>query len=101
MQPAKNNMATASMVMGIVSIVLSCCCFLGVIFAALGLIFACLSKVDEFFTGQAKAGLITSIVGLILSFVFMIVWIIFLASDGFPMAGGLSEFQILLAGGVL
>lgn len=101
MQPVKNNMATASMVMGILSLVLSCCCFLGIIFASLGLIFGCLSKVDETFAGTAKAGLITSVIGIILSVIFMIFWIFLIGSDGFDLARAGMEFRALVSGGAL
>ena len=43
----KNDMAAASMVLGIVSIVLSCCCFLGMMLGSLAVILAALSRVDE------------------------------------------------------
>ena len=42
-----NKMALASMIAGILSIVLSCCCGLGMIAGGLAVIFAGLSRVDE------------------------------------------------------
>ena len=66
MEQQTNNLALASLILGIASIVLSCCCFIGVIPAGLAIIFACLSRVEEQFTGRAKTGLITGIIGLVL-----------------------------------
>jgi len=67
-QPLKNkqnNMALASLIMGIIGIVTSCCCFGGLIFGSLGIVFALLSKTQDRFEGNAVAGLITSIIGLV------------------------------------
>lgn len=101
MQSQKNNMATASLVMGILSIVLSCCCFIGLMFSSLGILFACLSKVNETFEGHAKAGLITSIVGLVISIVLMIGWMVFINANAFEPSSSLYGFQIMIQGGML
>ena len=69
-QPLKNkqnNMALASLIMGIIGIVTSCCCFGGLIFGSLGIVFALLSKTQDRFEGNALAGLITSIIGLVVT----------------------------------
>lgn len=79
-QPLKNkqnNMALASMIMGIIGIVTSCCCFGGLIFGSLGIVFALLSKTQDRFEGNAVAGLITSIIGLVFT---AIVFILFVGS---------------------
>ncbi len=79
-QPLKNqqnNMALASLIMGIIGIVTSCCCFGGLIFGSLGIVFALLSKTQERFEGNAVAGLITSIIGLVFT---AIVFILFVGS---------------------
>lgn len=79
-QPLKtkqNNMALASLIMGIIGIVTSCCCFGGLIFGSLGIVFALLSKTQDRFEGNALAGLITSIIGLVFT---AIVFILFVAS---------------------
>lgn len=70
----KNNMALASMILGIVSIVSVCCCFFGIIFGGLAVIFAALSRVDKKLTTQAAIGLGTGIAGMILGVVSLIVW---------------------------
>ncbi|MBT9776311.1 hypothetical protein GPL15_07330 [Clostridium sp. MCC353] len=101
MQPQKNNMATASLVMGILSIILSCCCFIGIMFASLGLLFACLSRVNETFEGYAKAGLVTSIIGLVLSAILIVVWIVFAAMGSTDLSSSIYGFQIMIPGGML
>lgn len=61
----KNNMATASLVMGILSLCSICCCMLfGIVFGVLGIIFAIMSKKGDKMDGQARAGLILSIIGI-------------------------------------
>lgn len=61
-----NAMAAASLVMGILALVTCCCCYGGMIFGGLGILFALLSRGDGSLEGQAKAGMILSIIGLIL-----------------------------------
>lgn len=95
-------MATASMVMGIVSIVLSCCCFLGFIFGGLAITFSLLSRTDQGFDGKAKAGLITGIVGVVLGLMGLVFWILvfgFSASEG--VYGMVPGIQGLVEGGLL
>ncbi|MCD7907735.1 MAG: DUF975 family protein, partial [Clostridium sp.] len=65
-KPAPNGMATASLVMGILSLVCCWCGYVGIAFGSLGIIFALLSKRDEPMSGQAKTGLTLSIIGLAL-----------------------------------
>ena len=72
-QPQKqSSMALASLIMGIIGIVPSCCCYGGVIFGSLGILFALLSKMGDTMEGYAKAGLITSIIALFLAAMAMI-----------------------------
>ncbi len=78
----KNNMALASMIVGIISIVTACCCCGGMIFGGLAVILALLSRVDPYFTGQAKAGLTTGIIGIVLGVLAGILWIVFLSAGG-------------------
>lgn len=63
----QSNMALASLVMGILGIVTACCCYGGLIFGCLGILFSLLSKMGDTMEGYAKAGLITSIVALVLA----------------------------------
>lgn len=64
MKKQNEQLAIASLVMGIIGIVSTCCCFLGVIFAILGITFALLSRNEGRLEGYAKAGFITSIIAL-------------------------------------
>lgn len=82
MNQQKNNMALASMVIGIISLVASCCSCGGVIFGSLAVILACLSRVEPHFAGRAKVGLATGIIGMILGVIMGIVWI-FIMADWF------------------
>lgn len=77
----KNDMALASMILGIISIVLSCCCFLGMMLGSLAVILAALSRVDEM-CRQAKTGLITGIIGIIVSMLSIVIWIVLLGLSG-------------------
>ncbi len=68
-KPPINNMAVTSMVLGLVSILISCCCFpigfiLGFALGMGGLVLAILSKKGKPFSPYAIAGLILSILGI-------------------------------------
>lgn len=75
-QKKQNSMALASLIMGIIGIVTSCCCSGGLIFGSLGIVFALLSKTEDRFEGNAVAGLITSVIGMVFA---VIVLILFMA----------------------
>lgn len=64
--------AIASLVLGIISILTCCCCLLGFVFGIIGMIFAFVAKKDRTWDGMKIAGLICSIVGLVLSFGMML-----------------------------
>ena len=85
-----NKMALASMIAGILSIVLSCCCGLGMIAGCLAVIFAGLSRVDEPLSSNAKVGLITGIIGMIFSVIAVIVLVMLVGamSGTLGMLGG-------------
>ncbi len=70
LKQSPNNMATASLVMGILAVVTCCCYYSGFIFGGLGILFSLLSRTEEPMRGQAKAGLGLSIAGLVLVVVF-------------------------------
>jgi len=61
-----NNMATASLVMGIIACV-TCCCLGGFLFGGLGIIYAILSHTERELRGQALAGIILSVIAMLLS----------------------------------
>ncbi len=79
-QPA-NNMAVTSMVLGIVSLLVSCCCFpvgfiIGFALGMGGLVLAVLSKKGKPFSGYAIAGLVLSILGICGSLFIFICYVI-------------------------
>jgi predicted membrane protein len=76
-EQSADRLATASFVMGIISIVsvLCCCPF---VFSAIGIVLALLSKgASDALRTRAKTGLILSIAGLVISFVLTIFTIVF------------------------
>lgn len=84
-QPLPNGLASASLILGIISICLSCCFYLSVPLAALSILFALLSKGDNpKMEGRASTGIILSVIaiaacivmliGLIVSGTFMETW---------------------------
>lgn len=83
-EPKKNGMAIASMVMGILSLVSCCCCGIGVIFGALGIIFALLSRGEEPMDSAAKAGLIMSAAGIAFSVFAALLLVIVNAASALP-----------------
>ena len=74
---AADRLATASMILGIISLVsILCCC--PFVFSAIGIILALLSKgAEETLRPRAKTGLVLSITGMIVSFVLVAFSIVF------------------------
>lgn len=68
--------AVASLILGILSILLSCCC-IGGLFGILGIVFGCLQPKDEFDKkpGMAIAGITTSIIGILFSIITLVYYI--------------------------
>lgn len=66
--PASNGLAIASLVCGIISIIMSCCCCGNILFSIAGIVCGCLQKpnAEGKKPGMALAGIITSIVGIVL-----------------------------------
>lgn len=78
-RPANNGMSIASMVLGIASIVMCCTGFMSLPLGALGLLLAILTKrKGKALPGMSIAGMVTSIIGLLLG-VFMIIYLIVFA----------------------
>ncbi len=73
---ATPGLAIASLVMGILSIVLSCCCGVGIIFAIAGIIMAIVAN-KQTKSGIGTAGLICSIVGAVFSVLGLIYFFVF------------------------
>ena len=76
-EAAAERLATASMIMGIISLVsILCCC--PFVFSAIGIVLALISKgAESALRPRAKTGLILSITGLVVSVVLMAATIIF------------------------
>lgn len=68
----------ASLVMGILSILTSCCCGLGILMSILGIIFGCIQSKDEFGKkpGIAIAGIVTSIIGMLSGVLIIAIFVI-------------------------
>lgn len=89
-QPKKSpqsNMTLASLIMGIIGIVTACCCYGGLIFGSLGILFALLSRTEDRFEGYAKAGLITSSVALVMVVLVAIAFGVFIMVEGLQSGG--------------
>lgn len=102
--PRSSGMATASFVMGILSIVFTCCCCGGFIFGSLGITFALLSRVDQTMEDRARAGLITGIIGMVLTVIlFFVLIVVGVLSDSSaaPYVPNLDTLFIHGMGGVL
>ena len=67
------GLAIAALVMGIISIVLTCCCGSGIIFGIAGLIMAIVANKQRK-SGVGTAGLICSIVGIVFNVLSLIVY---------------------------
>lgn len=77
--PAKKTMAIWSLIMGIASLVCSCCGG-GLLWGILGVVFASSSKKNnEDGDGMAKAGKIMGIIGIVATVVIAIVYIVMIA----------------------
>lgn len=89
-QPVKapqSTLALVSLVMGILGIVTSCCIYGGIIFGSLGIMFALLSKTEARFEGYAKAGLITSIISLVIISILFFILLVLKAAGKFYGGG--------------
>lgn len=73
------GLAIGALVMGIVSIVLSCCCGSGIIFAIAGLIMAIVANKKQK-SGVGTAALICSIVGIVFNAIMLIYYIVIYAA---------------------
>ena len=90
-QSEPNSMSTASLVMGIISLVLCCCFYVSIPLGALGILFAILSKgKDQTMSGRSKTGLGLSIAGLVLTILLTIGMLVanltYMGSEGFQPA---------------
>ena len=88
-RPGGNGMVTASLVMGILSLLLTCC-GLSYVFGALGIIFALLSRKNGPMDPQAKIGMGLSIAGSVLGIVIIAVALL---QDPSYYMNALKEYQ--------
>lgn len=86
-QSKSNGMATASLILGILSIVLGFFGWLGIICGILAIIFSVVAKnkikADPSMagsSGQAKTGLITGIIGVVIGLVIIIIAVMFVSA---------------------
>ena len=77
--PPGHGMAIASMIMGILSLVLWCLCIGYVVFGPLGIIFAVVAKKQGSTSGMATAGLVTSIISIATGILY---WVVYVAIIG-------------------
>lgn len=96
-EPRTNPMATASLIMGIISVTIGMCCCYGAPFNILGIIFGFLAlsqiknKPDlESGKGLAMTGIILSIISIVMAIGFIIM---FVAMDGQNFDNFLREFR--------
>lgn len=82
-EPPKNNHATVSLVLGVISIALACCCFpVSFVLGIVAIILFCISpKYMGKKEGKAVAGLVCGICGLILS-IMISVFVVFTLANG-------------------
>ncbi|MCI8814409.1 MAG: DUF4190 domain-containing protein [Lachnospiraceae bacterium] len=78
-----NNMALASLLLGILSLVLCCCGGFGVILGAVGIVLAILSRGNEPMETSAKVGLGLSIGGIVLGIIVLVMSFVVAGSDQF------------------
>ena len=73
-EPVSTTKATISLVCGILSIILGCCCCGNILFSIPGIICGCLQKPTEDGKkpGSATAGIITSIIGILITILSLI-----------------------------
>lgn len=79
------GLAIAALVMGILSIVLSCCCGVGIIFGIAGLIMSIVANKQNK-SGVGTAGLVCSIIGIVFSGISLIYYF---AVGGLSMLAGI------------
>ena len=84
-QAKAKNMATASMICGLLGLILCWTPYAGLILNILGIVFYTLYKKNEPAgqNGMATAGLVCSIIGLIVSIIFTILWTTVFAAASF------------------
>jgi hypothetical protein len=100
--PKKNGMATASLVLGIISIPTGFMGWLGIICGILAIIFAVVAKnkikADPALAhtgGAAKGGLITGVIGMVIGIIMIVLVIMAVAAMGDAMMDAAGDSQNL------
>ena len=93
--PKNNNgMAMASLILGILSIVMCCCCGFGIILGAIGIVLAILSRGREPMETSAKAGFCLSIGGIVLGIAVLILAFAMVSNNGLDLyRRGLKNYE--------
>lgn len=76
-----NNMATASLVLGIIALVTFCCYYTVLPLGGLSILFGLLSRPEGKFSTSAKAGMIMSVIALVLTVIFWVVLFVWLDAN--------------------
>ncbi|MFG6383706.1 MAG: DUF4190 domain-containing protein [Lachnospiraceae bacterium] len=91
------SMSIASMILGILGLIMSCCIYPAIIFGSLAIIFALLSRGGEMNTnGYAKAGLILGIIGIVFGILLFTYGLITLITRFGSIEGYLQYIQDLM-----
>lgn len=91
------GMSVASLIMGILGLIMSCCIYPAMIFGSLAIIFALLSRGGEMHTNSyAKAGLILGIIAIICGILFFIYSILTLLIQFGGIEGYLQSIEELI-----
>jgi len=80
-----HGMAIASMVMGILSLVLWCACIGYIIFAPLAIIFAVVAKKQGSTSGMVTAGMATAIVSIVGGIIYWVLYLLVLDTMMSPL----------------
>lgn len=88
------GLAIAGLVMGIISIVLVCCCGVGIVFAIAGLIMALIANKNQR-SGVGVAALVCSIIGLVLNGFYIIYYIIIGGASAIDYMNFIDEMESL------
>lgn len=90
---SNNNMALASLILGVLSILLCCCGGFGIILGAVGIVLAILSRGREPMETNAKVGIGLSIGGIVLGIVVLVLAFAAVGSDQFRSEFGSELYQ--------
>lgn len=90
---SKHGYAVASLVLGILSIVLCCCYYIGLVCGIVGLVLSVVAKKNGNDEGINKAGLVLNIIGVSIGAIFVILLIIGAGASQYTYQELLKELQ--------